>query len=180
MYKRQGYSYHKDIRVVTRQSAQLADDIHPNSREFFKKYMKHYPVRQMAKTKINQNLRAEFQGKWWDARVTRLDASLVHLYFIELKRTEVLYRGSTRLGPVYMARLSSQRENHNTEESPAVKTKKPVAKKSTSKQRAGTSASSTTGAAAAAAAPGKQMTPEHKGEVKNVDCLLYTSPSPRD
>lgn len=40
-------------------------------------------------------------GKWWTARVFAVDGSLAKMYFEVDGRTEWIYRGSTRLGPLY-------------------------------------------------------------------------------
>ena len=43
------YLSHEDVRVVSFQSANAWDDIHPNSREFIKKYLEQYPERPMVR-----------------------------------------------------------------------------------------------------------------------------------
>lgn len=40
-------------------------------------------------------------GRWWIVRVLEVDASLVKVHFDADRRTEWIYRGSTRLGPMY-------------------------------------------------------------------------------
>lgn len=39
---------------------------------------------------------------WVNARVVEIDCSLVHLVFLHDKHSEWLYRGSTRLYPMYI------------------------------------------------------------------------------
>lgn len=50
-------------------------------------------------------------GKWWIARVVEVDGSLVKMSFDADKRTEWIYRGSTRLHPLFNE-LSKQVEGH--------------------------------------------------------------------
>lgn len=47
-------------------------------------------------------------GKWWVARVKEIDGSLVKMYFDADERTEWIYRGSTRLGPLYVEMLAAK------------------------------------------------------------------------
>jgi histone-lysine N-methyltransferase SETDB1 len=51
-------------------------------------------------------------GKWWIARVVEVDGSLVKMHFDADGRTEWIYRGSTRLGPLYaeLAYAASRKE----------------------------------------------------------------------
>lgn len=48
------YVCHRDIRVVTKQSKDVWEDVHPNSREFIKRYLSKYPERQMVKLCVSQ------------------------------------------------------------------------------------------------------------------------------
>ncbi|TRY76583.1 hypothetical protein TCAL_09221 [Tigriopus californicus] len=96
------YIHHEDIRVACAQSKDVWDDVHPNSREFIKKYLQQYPERPMVKLNVGQIVRTEWQGKWWITKVVDVDASLVLLVFQADKRTETIYRGSTRLGPLFL------------------------------------------------------------------------------
>ncbi len=102
------YIAHDEIRVVVQQSKNVFDDIHPNSKEFVKKYLMQYPERPMVKLSVGQVVRTEWEGKWWVTRVQEVDGSLVRLRFEADGRVENIYRGSTRLGPLYME-LQQQR-----------------------------------------------------------------------
>lgn len=82
------------------QSTDVSDDVHENSKEFIRDYLKEYPNRQMVKCIKKQLIRAELNNKWELARVMTVDASLVQLKFLDIKHTEWLYRGSNRLGPL--------------------------------------------------------------------------------
>jgi histone-lysine N-methyltransferase SETDB1 len=52
-------------------------------------------------------------GKWWIARVVEVDGSLVKMHFDADGRTEWIYRGSTRLGPLYaeLAHAAARKEH---------------------------------------------------------------------
>ena len=101
------YISHKDIRIVCRQTdsnstSGVWDDIHPNSRDFIKKYLLQYPERPMVRLIQGQIVRTEWEGSWWYTRVDAVDASLVKLIFHVNSRKESIYRGSTRLEPLYL------------------------------------------------------------------------------
>ena len=73
-------------------------DIHPNSREFIKKYLMQYPERPMVRLQQGQVVQTEWEGAWWYTKVEEVDASLVKLKFHVNNRQESIYRGSTRSG----------------------------------------------------------------------------------
>ncbi|XP_034249281.1 histone-lysine N-methyltransferase eggless isoform X2 [Thrips palmi] len=103
------YVPHNKILVVCESSSNVWDDIHPDSREFIRKYLNQYPERPMVKLAPNQVVKTEWNGKWWIARVVEVDGSLVKMSFDADKRTEWIYRGSTRLHPLFNE-LSKQAE----------------------------------------------------------------------
>ena len=102
------YISHKDIRAVCKQTigdgttSSVWDDIHQNSRDFIKKYILQYPERPMVRLVQGQIVRTEWEGSWWYTRVEEVDASLVKLIFHVNGRKESIYRGSTRLEPLYL------------------------------------------------------------------------------
>ena len=97
------YIHHKDIRVVCKQSENgVWEDVHANSREFIMKYLMQYPERPMVKLTVGQVVRTEWEGSWWFTQVEEVDASLVKLLFHVNGHRESIYRGSTRLGPLYL------------------------------------------------------------------------------
>lgn len=107
------YVPHNKILVVCESSRNVVDDIHPDSREFIRKYLDKYPERPMVKLAANQVVKTEWNGKWWIARVVEVDGSLVKMSFDADKRTEWIYRGSTRLAPLYnteMAQLQARQD----------------------------------------------------------------------
>lgn len=95
------YVTHKDILIVWDSSPRVWEDIPSNSRDFVKKYLETYPERPMVKLQRGQIVRTEWKGKWWVGKVIQVDASLVQMYFPADERYEWIYRGSTRLGPLY-------------------------------------------------------------------------------
>lgn len=102
------YVTHKDILLVWEISlGRVWEDVPNESREFVKKYLESYPERPMVKLQTGQVVKTEWKGKWWLARVVQVDASLVQMYFDADKRTEWIYRGSTRLGPLFLEILKA-------------------------------------------------------------------------
>lgn len=55
----------------------------------------------MVRLQVGQPIKTEWNGKWWTAMVQEVDASLVKMYFEADKRVEWIYRGSTRLEPLF-------------------------------------------------------------------------------
>ncbi|GAB6033221.1 hypothetical protein CHUAL_012824 [Chamberlinius hualienensis] len=95
------YVYPSEIRVMCESSKDVSLDIPIESREFIKTYLIQYPERPMVKLQKGHTVKTEWNGRWWIAKVVELDASLVKMYFHADKRTEWIYRGSTRLAPLY-------------------------------------------------------------------------------
>jgi len=101
------YVVHNDIFLVLESSLRVWEDIPNESREFVKKYLESYPERPMVKLQPGQMVKTEWKGKWWLAKVIKVDASLVQMHFNADNRTEWIYRGSTRLGPLYIEVLKA-------------------------------------------------------------------------
>ncbi|XP_045489850.1 histone-lysine N-methyltransferase eggless [Pieris rapae] len=83
------YATHADTRLVCEYSTQVWEEVHPFSRLF---------------VKANETIKTEWKDKWWPSKVVKVDASLVLVQFLmgESKaRLEWIYRGSTRLEPLY-------------------------------------------------------------------------------
>lgn len=95
------YQYHKNIRLVPHKTNQVWNDVHPDLKEFIQNYLKNYPERQMVRLTKKHFIRAAHQSKWQSAKVLEIDGSLVKLYFVDLKYSEWLYRGSPRLYNIY-------------------------------------------------------------------------------
>ncbi|KAL0858787.1 hypothetical protein ABMA27_011256 [Loxostege sticticalis] len=103
------YVHHRDTRVVCECSSLVWEEVHPFSREFVKEYLMAYPERPMVRLHAGQSLKTEWNGKWWTSRVIQVDASLVQVHFEEDSRTEWIYRGSTRLAPLYLELQAAER-----------------------------------------------------------------------
>eukprot|EP00092_Neocalanus_flemingeri_P039054 GFUD01042514.1.p1 GENE.GFUD01042514.1~~GFUD01042514.1.p1 ORF type:complete len:1002 (-),score=358.73 GFUD01042514.1:84-3089(-) len=95
------YVAHMDLRVVVQSSPDVWEDVISTSREFIHQYLVQYPERPMVRLSPGQTVKTECEGKWWITKVVEVDASLVLLMFDKDRRTEWLYRGSTRLGPLF-------------------------------------------------------------------------------
>ncbi|XP_017890661.1 histone-lysine N-methyltransferase eggless [Ceratina calcarata] len=106
------YVEHKLIYLVAESASKVWEDIPTESREFVKKYIEMYPERPMVKLQRGQVVRTEWNGKWWIARVVQVDASLVQMHFDADGRTEWIYRGSARLGPLYVELLKANARQH--------------------------------------------------------------------
>lgn len=91
-----------NVRLVCEASQLVWQDVHPASSLFIKNYLSQYrSQRPMVQVKTGQRMVTEWHGKWLPARVQQIDASLVQMYFDEGRRTEWIYRGSTRLSPLF-------------------------------------------------------------------------------
>lgn len=99
-----GYAQYCQISAmhqVCDQSVHVWEDIHPDSQDFIRSYLQQYPERPMVRLQAGQVVQTEWNGKWYPAQVVEVDASLVKMYFSQDQRTEWIYRGSTRLEPLY-------------------------------------------------------------------------------
>lgn len=96
------YIVHDDVRVVCEASDNVWEDVVIESREFIETYLQQFSkMRPMVQVQRGQRMMTEWMGKWTNAIVNAVDASLVQMYFEDEKRYEWIYRGSTRLGPLY-------------------------------------------------------------------------------
>ncbi|GLV36651.1 eggless [Carabus blaptoides fortunei] len=120
------YVRHDKVMVVVECSRHVWDDIHPDSRLFIRKYLEKYPERPMVKLQSGQVVKTEWNGKWWIARVVRVEGSLVQMYFDADARSEWIYRGSARLGPLF---LEMQAATNRQEKGPHIAKIQPNAKK---------------------------------------------------
>lgn len=104
---------HHDIRIVVECSQQPWEDVASDSREFIKDYLHTYPERPMVRLQKWNYIKTEWNGRWWKAQVLEVDGSLVKMYFPLDGRTEWIYRGSTRLSPLFNKKMNLQ---SNTEQ----------------------------------------------------------------
>lgn len=95
------YQQHKNIRLIVHKSNSIWNDVHPDFKDFIRNYLDKYPERQMVRLTNKHYIRAAYDNKWQYAKVLDVDASLVKLYFKDLKICEWLYRGSSRLYNIY-------------------------------------------------------------------------------
>lgn len=76
-------------------------------RDFIEEYISAYPNRPMVLLKNGQLIKTEWEGTWWKSRVEEVDSSLVKILFLDDKRCEWIYRGSTRLEPMFSMKTST-------------------------------------------------------------------------
>ncbi|NXH10170.1 SETB1 methyltransferase, partial [Bucco capensis] len=76
-------------------------------RDFIEEYITAYPNRPMVLLKSGQLIKTEWEGTWWKSRVEEVDGSLVKIFFLDDKRCEWIYRGSTRLEPMFSMKTST-------------------------------------------------------------------------
>ncbi|KAM8794504.1 histone-lysine N-methyltransferase SETDB1 [Eudromia elegans] len=76
-------------------------------RDFIEEYITAYPNRPMVLLKNGQLIKTEWEGTWWKSRVEEVDGSLVKILFLDDKRCEWIYRGSTRLEPMFSMKTST-------------------------------------------------------------------------
>ncbi|XP_074605826.1 histone-lysine N-methyltransferase SETDB1-like isoform X4 [Acropora palmata] len=93
----------KKLHHVFHTGTKAWDEVAEHSREFIQEYLEEFPNRPMVKLKAGQWVKTEWRGQWLKARVVQLDCSLVKMLFQIDNRSEWLYRGSTRLGPLFSA-----------------------------------------------------------------------------
>lgn len=94
-----------NIRLICTPSQNVWDDVFADASEFIKSYLDQYKTqRPMVQVKRGQRMITEWNSEWAHARVHDIDGSLVHMYFENAKRSEWIYRGSTRLGPLFKDR----------------------------------------------------------------------------
>ncbi|CAK1593042.1 unnamed protein product, partial [Parnassius mnemosyne] len=109
------YAQHAHTRLVCECSPLVWEEVHPYSRDFVRQYLLSYPERPMVRLHPRQNLKAEWNGKWWTSKVIQVDASLA-LIKLAGDRLEWIYRGSTRLAPLYLELQAAER--HRTRPMP--------------------------------------------------------------
>ncbi|KAF9417064.1 hypothetical protein HW555_005762, partial [Spodoptera exigua] len=130
------YVQHQHTRLVCESSPLVWEEVHPFSREFVREYLLAYPERPMVRLHEGQNLKTEWNGKWWPSRVARVDASLAQVVFVGDGRREWIYRGSTRLAPLYLELRAAERHRprpmpRSKAQPREIRRQRAVAKKST-------------------------------------------------
>lgn len=103
------YRDHKDIRLILHKSPNVENDVQENCQEFIRSYLEKYPERQMVRLNKDHFVRAEYEQRWLVAKVLEVDASMVKLYFMDIQKSEWLYRGSSRLWNIFEKQSKSER-----------------------------------------------------------------------
>ncbi|CAH8519243.1 unnamed protein product [Schistosoma turkestanicum] len=101
------YSPPNEIFRICHQSKENWKEATESSQEFIKRYLAQYPQRPMVRLKPGQTIETELDGDWIQATVDKVDASLALMKFSRT-HSEWIYRGSTRLEPLFSDLLSSQ------------------------------------------------------------------------
>ena len=96
------------VLVVCNSSSEVWNDIHTNSRSFIANYLQQFPDRAMVKLAKGQVVNTELNGQWLVGRVEVVDASLAQIFFVTENRHEWIYRGSTRLEPLFKQVASAE------------------------------------------------------------------------
>ncbi|XP_054854068.1 histone-lysine N-methyltransferase SETDB1 isoform X2 [Eublepharis macularius] len=97
-----------EIYLICRPLKKTWEDIEDMScRDFIEEYITAYPNRPMVLLKSGQLIKTEWDGTWWKSRVEEVDGSLVKILFLDDKRCEWIYRGSTRLEPMFSMKTST-------------------------------------------------------------------------
>ncbi|XP_077577786.1 histone-lysine N-methyltransferase SETDB1-B [Stigmatopora nigra] len=97
-----------DLFPVRKPLKRTWEDIEDAScRDFIEEYITAYPSRPMVLLKVGQFTKTEWEGTWWKSKVEEVDGSLVKILFLDDKRTEWIYRGSTRLEPMFNLKMTT-------------------------------------------------------------------------
>uniref|UniRef100_H9GIB6 SET domain bifurcated histone lysine methyltransferase 1 n=1 Tax=Anolis carolinensis TaxID=28377 RepID=H9GIB6_ANOCA len=102
------YVVQPELYLICRPLKKSWEDIEDIScRDFIEDYITAYPNRPMVLLKSGQQIKTEWEGTWWKSRVEEVDGSLVKILFLDDKRCEWIYRGSTRLEPMFSMKTST-------------------------------------------------------------------------
>uniref|UniRef100_A0A3Q3X057 [histone H3]-lysine(4) N-trimethyltransferase n=1 Tax=Mola mola TaxID=94237 RepID=A0A3Q3X057_MOLML len=97
-----------ELYPVCRPLRRTWEDIEDAScRDFIEEYITAYPSRPMVLLKVGQIIKTEWEGTWWKSKVEEVDGSLVKILFLDDKRSEWIYRGSTRLEPMFNLKMTT-------------------------------------------------------------------------
>ncbi|XP_032374947.1 histone-lysine N-methyltransferase SETDB1-B isoform X3 [Etheostoma spectabile] len=97
-----------ELHPVCRPLKRTWEDIEDAScRDFIEEYITAYPSRPMVLLKVGQIIKTEWEGTWWRSKVEEVDGSLVKILFLDDKRSEWIYRGSTRLEPMFNLKMTT-------------------------------------------------------------------------
>ncbi|XP_068179414.1 histone-lysine N-methyltransferase SETDB1-B [Antennarius striatus] len=97
-----------ELYPVCRPLRRTWEDIEDAScRDFIEEYITAYPSRPMVLLKVGQMIKTEWEGTWWKSKVEEVDGSLVKILFLDDERSEWIYRGSTRLEPMFNLKMTT-------------------------------------------------------------------------
>ncbi|XP_040923578.1 histone-lysine N-methyltransferase SETDB1-B [Betta splendens] len=97
-----------ELHPICRSLKHTWEDIEDAScRDFIEEYITAYPSRPMVLLKVGQIIKTEWEGTWWRSKVEEVDGSLVKILFLDDKRSEWIYRGSTRLEPMFNLKMTT-------------------------------------------------------------------------
>uniref|UniRef100_A0A3P8YAT4 [histone H3]-lysine(4) N-trimethyltransferase n=1 Tax=Esox lucius TaxID=8010 RepID=A0A3P8YAT4_ESOLU len=97
-----------ELYPICRPMKRTWEDIEDAScKDFIEEYITAYPNRPMVLLKAGQVIKTEWEGTWWRSKVEEVDGSLVKILFLDDKRSEWIYRGSTRLEPMFNLKTNS-------------------------------------------------------------------------
>ncbi|CAL8104766.1 unnamed protein product [Orchesella dallaii] len=100
------YVHQSDVFPVAEASPEVWVDVHNNSRDFIRDYVKKYPNRHMIRPAVGSTLNVELNGSWIQAMIVEVDSSLMKVKYLKSNpegvEYEWVYRGSTRIGPLFM------------------------------------------------------------------------------
>lgn len=68
--------------------------------DFVKEYLEAYPNWPLLKMQVGMEIRTEWNGLWFRAKVLELDNSMVRVRFLDIRKKEWIYRGCSRFLPV--------------------------------------------------------------------------------
>ncbi|VVC43929.1 Methyl-CpG DNA binding,SET domain,Pre-SET domain,DNA-binding domain [Cinara cedri] len=124
-----GYRHHDDIRLIANKSINVLNEVHDNFKEFLRSYLGKYPKREMVSLSNNHLIRAKFNQQWMVAKTIEVDASIVKLFFMDVNKSEWLYRGSSRIWSIFEKQNTSEK-SISIKQSGLVCSKKTVVKNS--------------------------------------------------
>ncbi len=87
--------------MVCYSSRDVWHDVYPKSRDFISTYIKSFPERVMVKLQTGHTIITELEGCWYHGLVESVDGSLTKIYIVAKNHHEWIYRGSTRLRPLF-------------------------------------------------------------------------------
>lgn len=108
-----GYSQYVDrakVHLILETTKNVWDDVPVDARDFIKKYFES-PDRAVVKLSIGQSIKVEYNSKWYDCKVLNVDCSLVQVKYEAILREEWIYRGSSRLNPLYKEEMAARMRN---------------------------------------------------------------------